>query len=341
MGSALQWFPDRRGLAAGLTAAAFGAGSALTVMPLAQTIQNYGYEQAFFWFGIGFGSVVILAALVLRAPPLSENPQPQWKAQIQQSFVESKTDYQRREEIQTEAANEGILITPRSRSGLVNSASLNRKLDFTPLEMLRTPIFWLMYAMMTLASAGGLMVIAQLAPMAKSYGVAEVPFVIAGLFTVKALELAAQIDRVLNGLTRPFFGYISDRIGREITMFIAFSLEGAAIVLLLQFARDPTLFVVFSGLTFFAWGEIYSLFPALCGDLFGRRFAATNYGLLYTAKGTSSLLVLAGSLLFDMTGSWVPAFAMAVAFDWLVALAAMFVLKPMRRTFSDVSGKRR
>ena len=113
-------------------------------------------------------------------------------------------------------------------------------------------------------------------------------------------------------------------------MFIAFALEGAAILLLLQFAHDPTLFVVFSGLTFFAWGEIYSLFPALCGDLFGRKFAATNYGFLYTAKGTSSLLVLAGSYLFDRTGSWVPAFATAIAFDWLVALAALFVLKPMR-----------
>lgn len=287
MGSALQWFPDRRGLAAGLTASAFGVGSLLTVMPLTHTIENHGYQRTFLWFGIGLGVVVLLAALILRAPPLLDKEEP-----------------------------------VRDATG--------RERELTPTEMLRAPIFWLMYTMMTLASTGGLMVIAQLAPMAKSFGVAEMPFVIAGLFTVKALELAAQIDRLLNGLTRPFFGWISDRIGRENTMFIAFTLEGAAIVLLLQFAHDPTLFVIFSGLTFFAWGEIYSLFPALCGDLFGRRFAATNYGLLYTAKGTSSLLALLGSYLFDRTGSWIPAFAMAIAFDWLVALAALFVLKPMR-----------
>jgi len=145
-----------------------------------------------------------------------------------------------------------------------------------------------------------------------------------------ALPFALSLDRILNGVTRPFFGWVSDHIGRENTMFVAFGLEGLGILLLISFAHVPALFVVFSGLVFFAWGEIYSLFPAMCGDLFGRKFATTNYGLLYTAKGTASLLVPLGNVLQAATGSWVPIFIVAIAFDWLGALLAFFVLKPLR-----------
>src|SRR5713101_1342640 len=133
---------------------------------------------------------------------------------------------------------------------------------------------------------------------------------------------------ILNGLTRPFFGWVSDHIGRENTMFVAFGLEGLGILLLINFAHVPVLFVVFSGLVFFAWGEIYSLFPAMCSDLFGQKFATANYGLLYTAKGTASLRVPLGNVLQATTGSWLPIFIVAIAFDWLGALLAFFVLKP-------------
>src|SRR6202043_3581347 len=154
-----------------------------------------------------------------------------------------------------------------------------------PLEMLSTPVFWVMYVMFVMMAAGGLMAVAQLAPIAKDFKVADVPVSLIGL-TLPALTFALSLDRILNGLTRPFFGWVSDQIGREKTMFLAFVLEGCAISLLLALAHIPVCFVILAGLSFFAWGEIYSLFPAVCGDLFGRKYATTNYALLYTAKGT-------------------------------------------------------
>src|SRR5712691_9995027 len=287
VGNALKWFPDHRGLAAGLTAAAFGAGSALTIVPIASMISNRGYEAAFLSFGIGQGLVVILCALFLRAPRKGELPE----------FVKPKVQQSTR--------------------------------DFTPVEMLKTPAFWLLYVMMTMLAMGGLMATAQLGPIAVDFKVAKVPVSLLGL-TMAALPFALSLDRILNGLTRPFFGWVSDHIGRENTMFIAFGLEGLGILLLISFAHVPVLFVVFSGLVFFAWGEIYSLFPATCGDLFGRRFATTNYGLLYTAKGTASLLVPLGNVLKAVTGSWMPIFIVAIAFDWIGALLALFLLKQLR-----------
>ena len=207
--------------------------------------------------------------------------------------------------------------------------------------MLGTPAFWLMYLMMTMLAMGGLMATAQLGPIATDYQVAKTSVSLLGI-TMAALPFALSLDRILNGLTRPFFGWVSDHIGRENTMFIAFGLEGAGILLLISFAHVPVLFVVFSGLVFFAWGEIYSLFPATCGDLFGRKFATTNYGLLYTAKGTASLLVPLGNVLQAATGSWMPIFVLAIAFDWIGAGLALFVLKPLRiRWVSDQLGAAR
>src|SRR3989454_5750246 len=287
VGNALKWFPDHRGLAAGLTAAAFGAGSALTIVPIATLINTRGYEAAFVSFGIGQGLVVILCALFLRAPRKGEVPVAGTR-KVQQS---------------------------------------NR--DVAPLEMLKTPAFWVLYVMMTMLAMGGLMATAQLGPIAVDFKVAKVPVSLFGL-TMAALPFALSLDRVLNGVTRPFFGWVSDHIGRENTMFIAFGLEGLGIFLLINFAHVRALFVVVSGLVFFAWGEIYSLFPAMCGDLFGQKFATTNYGLLYTAKGTASLLVPLGNVLKAVTGSWMPIFIVAIAFDWIGALLALFLLKRLR-----------
>jgi len=286
-GAALKWFPDRRGLAAGLTAAGFGAGSALTIIPIANQIKASGYQSAFFTWGILQGAVVLVCAFLMRAP--------------------QKQDFA------------GVAVPVESQTTQ----------DFTPLEMLKTPAFYLLYVMMTMLAMGGLMATAQLGPIAKDFQVADNPVSLFGL-TMAALPFALSLDRILNGVTRPFFGWVSDHIGRENTMFIAFGLEGIAILLLITFAHIPVLFVIFSGLTFFGWGEIYSLFPATCGDLFGKKFATTNYGLLYTAKGTASLLVPVGSLIAGSTGNWYPIFILAIAFDWLGALLALFALKPLR-----------
>ena len=287
VGNALKWFPDRRGLAAGLTAAGFGAGSALTVIPIANMIQSSGYQAAFLWFGLGQGIVVMLVGLMLRAPQASEVSAP---------------------------AAPAVMQTKR---------------DFGPAEVLRTPVFWVMYVMFVAVGAGGLMALAQLAPIATDYKIAGIPVSILGL-TLPALTFALTIDRVLNGICRPFFGWVSDHIGRENTMFIAFFLEGVGIYALLYFADNPVLFVILSGVVFFAWGEIYSLFPATCTDIYGRKFATTNYGMLYTAKGTASLLVPLANVLTSATGSWHAVFYVAAILNIAAAIMALLVLKPMR-----------
>jgi OFA family oxalate/formate antiporter-like MFS transporter len=187
-----------------------------------------------------------------------------------------------------------------------------------------------MYLMFIMMAAGGLMATAQLAPIAKDFKIADVPVSILGL-TLPALTFALSIDRVLNGLTRPFFGWVSDHIGRENTMFIAFGIEAVGIVLLAQIGHDPLLFVILTGVVFFAWGEIYSLFPSTCGDSYGSKFAATNAGLLYTAKGTASLLVPLANVLTKSTGSWHAVFYIAAALNAIAAIMALVMLKPMRR----------
>jgi len=168
--------------------------------------------------------------------------------------------------------------------------------DFTSGQMAATPNFWLMYVMMTMVATGGLMAVAQLNPMAVDFKVDKIPVHLLGL-AMPALVFALSADRLVNGLCRPFWGWVSDHIGREQTMTMAFGLEAIAIYVLLRFAYNPLLFVVFSAFTFFGWGEIFSLFPALCGDFFGRKHATENYGFLYTAKGTASMFVPVGSAL--------------------------------------------
>jgi len=287
VGNALKWFPDRRGLAAGLTAAGFGAGSALTVVPIANMIQSSGYEAAFLWFGIGQGIIVVIFALFLRAPQAGEVKAPA-AAAVQQT-----------------------------------------QRDHTPAEVLRSPVFYVMYVMFVMVGTGGLMAVAQLGPIARDFKIDGIPVSIVGL-TLPALTFALTIDRVLNGVCRPFFGWVSDQIGRENTMFIAFMAEGIGIYALYHYANDPWMFVILSGLVFFAWGEIYSLFPATCTDLYGRKFATTNYGMLYTAKGTASLLVPLANVLTAATGSWTAVFIVAAILNVIAAVMALAVLRPMR-----------
>ncbi|MPW20918.1 oxalate/formate MFS antiporter [Paraburkholderia sp. CNPSo 3157] len=293
VGNALKWFPTRRGLAAGITAAGFGAGSAATVVPIANMIKHSGYEATFLWFGLGQGIVVFALGLFLLAPPAS------------------------------------MLANV---SNAVKSALKRAVHNATPREVISAPVFWVMYLMFVMMAAGGLMATAQLGPIAKDFGLHDSPVSLLGL-TLPALTFALTIDRVLNGLTRPFFGWISDRIGRENTMFLAFAVEAIGIVALSKFGHSPTAFVVLTGIVFFAWGEIYSLFPATCGDTFGPKFAATNAGLLYTAKGTAALLVPFTSIVTAATGSWHAVFMLASGMAAVAALLALFVLKPMRRAY--------
>jgi OFA family oxalate/formate antiporter-like MFS transporter len=294
VGNALKWFPDRRGLASGLTAMGFGAGSALTIIPISSMIQADGYEATFLFFGLMQGIVVFILGWFLVAP--------------------------------------GPGFRPAAASKAVSAAATPAR-EYAPLEMIRTPVFWVMYVMFVLMATGGLMATAQLAPIARDFQIADIPVSLLGI-TLPALTFALSIDRVLNGVTRPFFGWVSDRIGREQTMFIAFTLEGIGILMLSAFGNDPVAFVLLTGLVFFAWGEIYSLFPATCADAYGRKYAAGNYGLLYTAKGTASLLVPVTSVMAASSGNWQTVFIAAAVMNLVAAFMALFVLKPLRLRMS-------
>ncbi|HKF71826.1 MAG TPA: oxalate/formate MFS antiporter [Stellaceae bacterium] len=201
--------------------------------------------------------------------------------------------------------------------------------NYTPVEMVQTPVFWLMYVMFVLMAAGGLMATAQLAPIAKDFGVDQVKINL-WIWVPTALTAAASLDRILNGITRPFFGWVSDHLGRENTMFIAFGLEAVGIWALYAFGRDPVAFAILSGVVFFAWGEIYSLFPSTCTDTYGPEYAATNAGLLYTAKGTAAFAPYFAAWLVETSGSWQGPFLVACAFNAIAAVLALLVLKPMR-----------
>jgi OFA family oxalate/formate antiporter-like MFS transporter len=202
----------------------------------------------------------------------------------------------------------------------------------TPREMLRSPVFWLMFVMMSMMSTGGLMVITQFTSFAKAFGIGPTATVTILGATMAAIPAALTFDRITNGLTRPFFGFVSDHIGRENTMALAFILEGAAIYMMLQYRTDPFLLIVLSGLVFFGWGEIFSLFPATLTDTFGTAHATTNYGFLYMAQGVGSILgAPVAAMVFEKTGSWLPVFALVIGMDVLTGLLALFVLKPMRR----------
>jgi OFA family oxalate/formate antiporter-like MFS transporter len=204
--------------------------------------------------------------------------------------------------------------------------------SYTPTEMLRSPVFWLMFVMMSMMSTGGLMVITQFTSFAKSFGIDAMTTVTILGVTLAAIPTALTFDRITNGLTRPFFGWTSDIIGRENTMGIAFILEGVAIYLMLQYRTDPFLLVVLSGLVFFGWGEIFSLFPSTLTDTFGAEFATTNYGFLYMAQGIGSILgAPVAAMIYEWTGSWMPVFGLVIGMDLLTGLLALFVLKPLRR----------
>jgi OFA family oxalate/formate antiporter-like MFS transporter len=290
VGNALKWFPDKRGLAAGLTAAGFGAGAAVTVIPIGNMIQDSGYQHAFMFFGILQGVLILILAMFMVRPK----------------------------------APRGVQVAPRI---------VTTKVDYPTGKMIRQPLFWLIYAMFVAVAAGGLMATAQIGPIAKDYGLAKLPITLFGI-TLPLLTMTLSIDNLCNGFTRPLCGFISDRLGRENTMFVVFLGEGLSILGLMKFGHDPVAFMVFAALLFLFWGEIFSIFPAICADTYGVKFAAGNAGTLYTAKGTASLLVPLASVL-SAGGNWDRVFIAAASITILAACAAKFILAPARKRFID------
>jgi OFA family oxalate/formate antiporter-like MFS transporter len=294
VGQAVKWFPDRRGLAVGLTAAGFGAGAALTVVPIRAVIDSAGYQTAFFWFGLGQGAIVLMLAWLLRAPEPDEL---------------------------THVAAPKVMQTERS---------------YAPSEMLTSPIFWVLYVMFVMVSASGLMATAQIALIAGDYHIAD----IAILGGATALSVALVVDNIANGAARPVFGWVSDHIGREYTMAIAFGLGAVSYWLLGTMGAQPWAFVVFAALIFLTWGEIFSLFPSTCTDSFGPKFATVNLSLLYTAKGASAFLVPVANIIKASTGSWHMVFLVTAIMNFVVVALALFVLKPIRSRVAASEGGR-
>jgi OFA family oxalate/formate antiporter-like MFS transporter len=285
VGNALKWFPDRRGLAAGLTAAGFGAGAAITVIPIANMITRSGYEQAFFFFGILQGVSILVLAMLLIRPTLRQ------QAVRKTRFAVSTV-------------------------------------DFTARQMIKTPVFWVIYLSFVAVAAGGLMATAQIGPIAKDWGLARIPMSVFGM-TLPLLTLTLSIDNIFNGLTRPLCGFISDKIGRENTMFLIFIGEGLALLGMMQFGSNPYAFMTFAALIFLFWGEIFSIFPAICADTFGAKYATANAGTLYTAKGTAALLVPIASVL-AAAGGWNLVFIVSAVITIAAGISAKFILAPMR-----------
>jgi MFS transporter, OFA family, oxalate/formate antiporter len=284
VGNALKWFPGRRGLAAGITAAGFGAGAAITIGPIAALINSAGYEQAFLVFGLVQGGIVFVMAWLLLAPP------PQLVA---------------------------VKVKPNQSA-----------YGYTPTEVLRSPVFYVLYLMFVLIAAGGLTMAASMAPIAKDLKIDKVPVELFGL-AMPALVFALSLDRVFDGVGRPFFGWLSDQIGREYTMALAFFIGALALLTLSQSGSNPVVFVLVTALYFGVYGEIFSLFPATQGDTFGSKFAASNAGMLYTAKGAGALLVPVAAGIAKTHG-WGAVFSIAMTFNVIAGLLALFVLKPMR-----------
>jgi MFS transporter, OFA family, oxalate/formate antiporter len=285
VGNALKWFPGRRGMAAGFTAAGFGAGAALTVAPISTMIAESGYQHAFLFFGLLQGLIVLVASL-------------------------------------------GLLVAPAAYLAAAPKRSTSAY-SFRPMEVLRKPVFYVMYLMFFLVAAGGLVLIANMAPIAKDLKVAKIPVELFGL-TMVAGTFAIKLQRILDGIGRPFFGWLSDHIGRENTMALAFLIGAAALFTVTEAGTNPVVFVLVTALYFGVFGEIYSLFPATQGDTFGAKYAAANAGMLYTAKGAASLLAVPAATALAAARGWNTVFVLAMICNVIAAALGLFVLKPMR-----------
>jgi OFA family oxalate/formate antiporter-like MFS transporter len=279
MGTALKWFPDRRGLAAGTIAAGFGSGAALFVPFIADLVHKGDYRLAFLYTGVGQGLVIFLAAQFLRNPAPGDH-----------------------------------LPAPKK-------VVVSHHASFNSAEMLRTPQFYMMFAMALMMGVGGLMATAQVAPMAKTLKM-----------SAATLTLALTINPLCNGGARVFWGWVSDHMGRENTMVLAFLLQAMALLSVVLIGHSsPAMFILTLALVYFTWGEVYSLFPSASADYFGAKYASSNYSFIYSAKGAAS--IVGGGLaaiLFEKTGSWDYGFYVCAGLALLAAVLAI-VLKQMPR----------
>jgi len=286
--NAVKWFPDKRGLAAGLTAAGFGGGSALTLIPISGSISSMGWAGAMTAWGIGQGVVAIVMALILRHPPKGWGP----------------SDW---------APPKAVVQTRK---------------DFSAMQMVSQKEFYIMYAMFLMVCTGGLMTTGNMSQIAKSLNVFD-----AKVFGIAIVPFVATLAGVTNALARIMWGAVSDRFGRENTMAFAFALEGVLIYLMTQIAGNAIAFMILMPFVFLAWGEIYALFSAITGDVFGPKNASGNYGIMYTAKGLASILAGwgAAAVAARYAGSFSVPYYVAAIFDIVAAVLAFFILKPVIR----------
>jgi OFA family oxalate/formate antiporter-like MFS transporter len=278
IGIALKWFPDKRGLAAGMISAGFGSGAALFIPLISYLIRAHDYRTAFLYTGIGQGIVIIIAAQFLQNP----------------------------------AATAVIVAAP------VKVQIRRHHEDFNAFEMLRTPQFYVLFMMALMMGIGGLMATAQVAPMADTLKIGAA-----------ALTLSLTLNPLANGAARIFWGWVSDHLGRERTMFIAFLLQAVVLVGVVTLGHaSTTWFIVTMALVFFTWGEVYSLFPSICADWFGSKNVSSNYGFLYSAKGVASIIGGgAAAALFEKTGSWNYGFYACAVLAFITALMALGLRK--------------
>ena len=296
---AVKWFPQKRGLATGIVVTGFVGGSLLTVLTINGVIGEVGYAKTFLMVGLAQAVALMAIAAFIRSPTWREAP-------VQERDAEPRFESVRE-----------VLGTSEIRAAL------------------RSPAFWLLFAIFTLVGAGGLMATAQFVPMATDFKVAQLPVNFLW-FTMAAVPLALTFDRWMNALCRPIFGWISDLAGREFTMCLAFGLEALSIYLFINHAHDPLSFVVFSGLIFFGWGELFSVMPTTIADTFGTKYATTIYGILYSAKGVGAIFVpLANSAMSAFGWSWYSVFYAAVVFD-IIAVVLAFILYEYRKSIGNL-----
>ena len=288
VGNALKWFPDKRGLCAGLTAAGFGAGAAITIAPIRSMIESSGYQHTFLFFGIMYAIIIVIVSWFLKRP------------------------------------REGTADMPPMH--MIKTAQGTSD-DVPPQQALRSPLFWIMYLMFFLVAAGGLMSAAQLSPIAHERGIANTLVTMFGI-TTPAIVAALTFHSITNGVGRPLNGWFSDHIGRANMMGISFLLLALFIALFGFVGNTPVMFILTDALVFLFWGDIFSLFAATVGDAFGRKYVTVNYGLMYTAKGCAALLVPFGNVLTRSTGSWHAVYTVGCLMALVAALLAFFVLTP-------------
>ena len=292
--NAVKWFPDKRGLAVGLTAAGFGGGAALTVMPIASTIHSVGWARTMVLWGLGQGIIALLTAMILRHPPAGWAP-----------------------------------IGWEQRARQVRKAVVQSNVNFTWTQTLQRPEFYFLYTMFFFACAGGLIATASLSQIARSLQVND-----AKILGLAIVPLTVTLTSLCNAASRIIWGSVSDRLGRENTMFLTFGIEALLVFLVTRIAGSPIAFVVLFSFVFLFWGEIYSLFSASTGDVFGAKNASANYGMVYTAKGLASLFAGYGAaaLAAYFGGSFAVPFYISAVMCAMAALFSLFVLKPLVRS---------